>query len=171
VRSFMLDMYPATLATNSEADPFENCCYFDTDYGSMPSEFPPYEFTYGGLRQRLTNQALMMNKSPLVRMAPDVRYLVNNHYHTHLKTADITTALLHYKFAGAIEERLWEAIERKEHVMRARFYKTLDESLQMVDRDNPFLTEFSRQLKSVSDLEAENLITTSPDWESFGRDD
>ena len=166
-RSLMLDMYPKQLETGTDTDPFKACCYFDVDYHRMRSEFPPYEFVQGGLRQRMTGRAVMMNKSPLVRMSTDVWYTVNNHYHTHLPVADISTALLHYKFVGNIIGRIDEAIERKEHFMGARFYQQLKDSLNTPERGPSLLSRFSRRYHGPGDLVAHGLMKSSAEWDVF----
>ena len=66
-----------------------------------------------------------MQKTPLVRMAAEVRYLECNHSTIHLPVADISGALLHHKFAGDLKHRLDEAIARKEHFAGAISYRRL----------------------------------------------
>src|SRR6185503_20551743 len=85
--------------------------YFDTDYRFARSELPPYTMIQGGIRQRMTRLALVMTKTPLVRVSPDFRYTECNHFTTHLPVADVTAALLHYKFVGDVAKRLEEAID------------------------------------------------------------
>ena len=167
VRSLMLDMYPGQLEAETGTDPFKACCYFDIDYHCMRSEFPPYEFMQGGLRQRMTGRAVMMNKSPLARMSADVWYTVNNHYHTHLPVADISTALLHYKFVGNITGRIDEAIERKEHAMGARFYRLLRDGLNTHERGSSLLSRFSHRYNGPGDLVAHGLMESSAEWDDF----
>ena len=167
VRSLMLDMYPGQLQAETGTDPFDACCYFDVDYHCMRSEFPPYEFMQGGLRQRMTGRAVMMNKSPLVRMSADVWYTVNNHYHTHLPVADISTALLHYKFVGNITGRIDEAIERKEHAMGARFYRLLRDGLNTPEQGPSLLSRFSHRYNGPGDLVAHGLMKSSAEWDEF----
>lgn len=163
----MVDMYPSALDPSSGGDPFAQSCYFDSDYHTMPVEFPPYLLVQGGLRARLSGRSLMMNKAPLVKMQSDTCYILNNHYHTHLPVADISCAVLHYKFVGDILARIDEAIERKEHFMGSRFYKALRGPLEQADGSQGFLSRFSVQYTSPRSLVEHDLMQSSAKWQSF----
>jgi hypothetical protein len=160
----MVDMYPRTLDASGDGNPFEKSRYFDRDYYSMAVEFPPYNLVQGGLRARLSGRSLMMNKAPLIRMAADSCYILNNHYHTHLRVADITCAVLHYKFVGDILSRIDEAIERREHFMGARFYKALRDPLDQNSEDSGFLSPFTVEYAGPQSLVEAGLMQTSPNW-------
>ena len=125
----MLDIYPDRLDPDPGGDPFAASRYIDTDYVFNRNELPPYVFIQGGVRARLTGRSLLMTKAPLVKVTADLAYLDNNHTHTHLPVADITCAVLHYKFIGDLRGRIDEAIDRGEHFLGARFYRALKRGL------------------------------------------
>lgn len=144
VPAIELDMYPERL-DGRPADPFAASCYFDVDYVAVRSELPPYTMIQGGIRERLTGIALAMQKTPLVRMAAEVRYLECNHSTIHLPVADISGALLHHKFAGDLKHRLDEAIARKEHFAGAISYRRLQGALGTAGFSQSLLSVHSRR--------------------------
>jgi hypothetical protein len=160
--SFMLDLF-APRGTKDMSD-FAAHCLFDADYISFPSILPPYRTVQGGARARLTGRHFLITKSPLVRVGPGFRYLENNHTHTHLRAADVTTALLHYKFVGRSRERFAEAIERKEHFMGGRFYKDMLARMRGEGLPRSWRT---RRYKGDAQLTRLGLLETSPAWEAW----
>jgi tetratricopeptide (TPR) repeat protein len=164
VRAIALDMYPESLAIDAEQDPFAASCYFDVDYFAVPAELPPYVVIQGGLRRRLTGLASSLQKSPLVRMAPDVRYIECSHGTTHLPLADVSGAVLHYKFVGDLRRRVGEAVSRGEHASGALSYQRLRDSLGESDWKGPLLSPHSRRYAGTADLLRHGLIVGSPEW-------
>jgi hypothetical protein len=159
-----LDMYPERLETDAKTDPFAASCYFDVDYVTVPSELPPYVVVQGGLRRRLTGLASSMQKSPLVRMAPDVRYLECSHGTTHLPVADVTGAILHYKFVGDMKRRVSEAVSRGEHFGQAISYRKLNDSLDESGWRGSLLSSHSRRYEGAASLLKAGLMASSPEW-------
>jgi hypothetical protein len=166
VPAIELDMYPERLDGPSDADPFSASCYFDLDYVTTQTELPPYVMIQGGIRQRLTGLALSMQKSPLVRMAPDVRYIECNHSTTHLPVADISGALLHYKFVGDMKRRLEQAISRGEHFGGAISYRRLDRAVGSSSWSKSLLSPHSRRYGGTASLLRHGLIQSSGPWEA-----
>jgi hypothetical protein len=171
VAAVELDMYPERLDGPVGSDPFAENCYFDTDYFTTLSEIPPYVMIQGGIRQRMTGLALSMHKSPLVRVTPDVRYIECNHNTTHLPVADVTAALLHYKFVGDMARRLGEAIDRGEYFGGAISYRRLSAAARDHGWSESLLSTFSRRYDGASSIEAAGLIRGSPAWDAFTRRD
>ncbi|NKX44005.1 glycosyltransferase family 2 protein [Roseicyclus persicicus] len=170
----MIDIYPADLASAAAeaaggGDPFAASRYVDRDYSFLPCETPPYVFVQGGLRSRLTGRSLMMTKAPLIRMAPDVAYLVTNHQHTHLPLSSVRVGLLHYKFVGDIRARLAEAIDRQEHFMGARFYRALAAPVEAgaAGAGGGFLSPWSVPCEGPRTLVDLGLIASSPGWDGW----
>ena len=121
----------------------------------------------GGIRQRLTGLALSMQKSPLVRVAPDVRYVECNHCTTHLPVADLSGALLHYKFVGDIKRRIEGAISRAEHFAGAISYRRLDSVIGLNGWGESLLSRHSRLYDGPHALESHGLINSSPLWDAY----
>lgn len=162
-----LDMYPDRLASRPDIGPFEASCYFDTDYEWVRSELPPYVMIRGGLRARLTGLAVLMQKSPLIRMASDVRYVECNHATTHLPVADITGALLHYKFVGDMRKRVEEAISRAEHFAGAIFYRQLNGAVSSFGWSRSLLSQHSQRYEGTESLALCGLIKGSSRWDGY----
>ena len=167
VPAIEVDMYPEHLDAGAGRDPFQSSCYFDTDYVAIPSELPPYVMIQGGIRQRLTGLALSMQKSPLVRMAPDVRYVECNHGTTHLQEADVSGALLHYKFVGDMKRRIEGAVSRAEHFAGAISYRRLGSAFGQNGWDGSLLSRHSRHYDSPNTLESHGLINSSSLWDAY----
>jgi len=167
VPAIELDMYPEYLADRPDVDPFVASCYFDVDYVVTESEMPPYVMIQGGLRQRLTGLPLSMQKSPLVLMAPDVRYIECNHSTTHLPVADLSGALLHYKFVGDIRRRVDDAISRAEHFAGAISYRRLDRAVGALGEAKSLLSHYSCRYAGPVSLLQHGLINTSAGWSAY----
>jgi hypothetical protein len=173
IPSVMLDIYPESLLTEASADPFAQSCFIDTDYRFVRNELPPYTFIQGGIRARMSGRSLLMTKAPLVKMTQDLAYIANNHQHTHLPIADISSALLHYKFIGNFSGRVDEAILRNEHFMGARFYRALRSALQEneTNAQRRLTSEFSVKYTGSEQLQALGLLNSSNNWEKFDKRD
>lgn len=163
VRAIAVDMYPETLDATTATDPFAASCYYDTDYVEIPCELPPYVIVQGGVRRRLTRFPAALQKSPLVRMAPDVRYIECSHATTHLPIADVSGALLHYKFVGDLKRRLGEAVTRGEHASQSIFYRRLENSLEARRWQGSLLSPHSRRYDGPDDFVRHGLMSTG-DW-------
>jgi hypothetical protein len=161
-----VDMYPENL-DGPAAGLFTAHRYFDTDYRSIRSEIPPYVLIRGGVRRRMTGLTQTMTKAPLIRMSSDFRYIECNHYTTHLPVADVTGALLHYKFVGDIAGRLNEAIDRGVHFGGALAYRRLRSAAEERGWEASLLSDSSRTFEGARSLEAAGILQTSGAWESF----
>ena len=167
VPAIEVDMYPECMETDRSLDAFEASRYFDVDYVVVEAELPPYVVIQGGIRGRLTGLPLSMQKSPLIRMASDVRYFECNHSTTHLPMADVSGALLHYKFVGDMKRRIAQAVARGEHFAGAITYRRLNRAVGAMDRSNSLLSDYSRRYGKAADLELHGLIKGSPQWGAY----
>jgi hypothetical protein len=165
VRGFSVDIYPESLETVGGADPFAASCHFDVDYIAAASELPPYTIVQGGLRRRMTGLGSSLQKTPLVKMAADVRYLECNHGTTHLPFADLSGALLHYKFVGDLRRRVREAVAREEHFAQSLLYRRLDNSLNGADWKGSLLSAHSRRYETPADLVRHSLMAGNVAWD------
>ena len=143
---------------------FEASKFIDTNYVFEKSEFPPYYFIKGGVRARLTNKNVLMTKAPLIKVGPETYYIETNHHHTHLEVSKVSGAVLHYKFIGAINNRIEEAIETGEHFMEALLYKALKKPLEEKGR-NSLLGQNSTEYKGTKQLVELGLISSVPEWD------
>lgn len=105
-----------------------------------------------------------MHKSSLVKMAPDVRYLECSHRTTHLPLADVSGAILHYKFIGDLKRRVTEAISRGEHSSEAISYQRLGDSLGASGWSGSLLSPNSRRYEGTASLLRHGLMRSSAEW-------
>ncbi len=104
-----LDMYhpgPLSEAIYTPGRPFLDVCdHFDAENYTLqqPMHFP-HVAVFGGPRQRLfwasgkKGRGPAMRKMPLIRWQPGFKYLHSTHSSTPVRLADVTGALLHFKF-------------------------------------------------------------------------
>lgn len=168
LQAMLLDMYsdrPISETSYSAGEPFFNACpFFDADtYTYAPSH--PVAIR-GGPRQRvfwdgerLAYPAPFLAKVPLVRWRAGLSYEASTHEISNTTTAEMTGALLHFKFFDDFPARASIEAERKEHFREARQYVAYDHAMCR----NPRLTlhhersvryENSRQLISLGLLRA-----------------
>jgi hypothetical protein len=168
VRALALDMYPESLEAVGAADPFAASCFFDVDYLTVPSELPPYVMIQGGLRRRLTSLASSLQKTPLVKLGADVRYIDCNHGTTHLPVADVSGALLHFKFVGDLRRRIGEAVSRGEHFGQSLSYQRLDHSLRQSGWKGSLRSSHSRRYEAPASLLEHGVMASSAAWDAWG---
>jgi len=106
----MVDMYSDRPLAQTVLAPggslLETCPFFDREpYRLFRHEVFPHAMAFGGPRARLFNERLsgerrppQISKVPLVRWRADTRYLASTHHMTPTPLAQITGALLHFKF-------------------------------------------------------------------------
>lgn len=167
LHSAAIDMYPAEFSGERGLTSISQCTQFDADYTSIRSEMPPYFLTQGGIRQRMTGLALSVNKAPLVRMEPHVYYINGNHNTTHLPVADVTAALLHYKFVGDVKKEIQKTVARGAHFAGAVSYRQLQASLDELGWHQSLVSDHSRLFEGATSLEHQGLMKTSESWEHF----
>jgi hypothetical protein len=96
VRGYMLDLFAPRLVDDSgAAPPFAEQRFYDDDYYTFGLDRPPYLSPGGGVRARLFEAKEYLHKVPLWRL--DAGRIVNSHETTHMRFADVSAALLHYK--------------------------------------------------------------------------
>ncbi len=167
LRGAAVDMYPADLSGESGITSIADCTHFDADYAPIRSEMPPYYTVQGGVRKRMTGLALSVNKAPLIRMDPHVFYTNGSHNTTHLPVADVTVALLHYKFVGDVRDEIRKTVTRGTHAAGAVSYRRLQASFEKSGWDHSLLSEHSRRFEGPSSLEHHGLMKASKIWEEF----
>ena len=110
-----LDMYgsgPLVEAIYEPGTPFlQTCPWFDGNgYICRRSERFPFMQIFGGPRQRMfwenggAGNGPSMRKVPLVKWHEDMEYIFSTHSLTPLRLADVTGALLHFKFFSSFAD-------------------------------------------------------------------
>lgn len=167
VPALTIDVYPDRLDSADADDSFRKDCYFDDDYVIVRSELPPYMTAQGGVRQRISDVLLSLQKVPLVRASTDLRYIEGSHTVTHAPAADVLAGLLHYKLVGDARRRTLEAITRGEHFSGAAFYRRFDEALGAYGWQTSLLGPHSHKYEGPQSLVAHGLMRTSKAWDGY----
>jgi predicted Zn-dependent protease len=174
MRGYMLDVFPRRLiGENGEPAPFSDYRYYDDDYFPIGLERPPYLHPNGGVRARLFEAKEFLHKTPMWRL--DAGKLINSHETTHLKFADVSATLLHYKLmnvalrgreAGAQRAGagFLEADADVEAIRRHARYAARLERLWRADLVKPGL---SRELADSLTLAERGLMDVSRDYREW----
>jgi hypothetical protein len=170
VPSFLLDMYgerPIEETICTPGTPFLDVCpYFDRDsYEWEPGPHGPVP-ARGGPRQRVfwalgapPRPAPFLPKIPFVKWRADLAYVTSTHLLESVRTSELSSVLLHFKFFADFGRRAAEETERREHWQQAGQYAVYDR----VMRERPRLQlmyagsvryENSRQLVALGLMRA-----------------
>jgi hypothetical protein len=127
-----LDMYsagPLSDAVYSAGQPFlEVCDHFDVaSYALRQPMYFPQVAVFGGPRQRIfweegkAGNGPSMRKMPLVRWRTGFKYLYSTHSSSPIRLADITGALLHFKFFSSFSSFAERELARGDRVQTADY--------------------------------------------------
>jgi tetratricopeptide (TPR) repeat protein len=169
VRGYMLDVFPARLiGADGRPAPLSEYRWFDDDYYLFGQPRPPYLQPGGGVRARLFEAKEFLHKIPLWRL--DAGKLLSSHETTHLRFADVSAALKHYKLMNvALRGRgvtpqqagrlFLEADSDTDAIRRHVRYAARLDRLWNADLVEPGL---SREIGDSLDMTARGLMTASP---------
>ncbi len=131
LNTMLLDMYAGGAISSTSYSPGEPflaaCPFFDPDsYATSPSQPVPFR---GGPRERAFWQgydrqhpAPFLPKVPLVKWQAGRVYEASTHVISNIAPAELTGALLHFKFFGDFSARVALEAQRGEHFEGARQY-------------------------------------------------
>jgi hypothetical protein len=177
VRGYMLDVFPQRLLDDSgQPLPLAEYRFYDEDYYLFGLERPPYLHPGGGVRARLFEAKEYLHKTPIWRL--DAGVLINSHETTHLRFADVSTALLHYKMmnvalrgrdatSGHGGSAFLEADADVEAIRRHSRYAARLLKLWRADLIKPGV---SRELNGSLDLAKRGLIDISERYRAWIRE-
>ena len=151
----LLDMYSKLplkeISYHAGEDPLLNCPYFDplsnlynrhvTFISADGENSSCLKLTYGGMRKRVFGISPCLTKFPLFKYSASICYgnKIPNWYGSHsivgAQIANVSGALLHFKYLGDFEYRVEEEFKRKAHISRIGYYKSYYAKL----RQNPLL--------------------------------
>ena len=176
LRGYMLDVFPERLiGADGRPTPLSRYRWYDDDYYLFGLPRPPYLQPGGGVRARLFDAKEFLHKVPLWRL--DAGKLLSSHETTHLRFADVTGALLHYKLmnvalrgrdatperAGAV---FLEADSDIDAIRRHVRYAARLDRLWSADLVAPGV---SRQIGDSLDMTARGLMEASPEYREWLR--
>ena len=174
VRGYMLDVFPRRLiGEDGEPTPFADYRYYDDDYVLFGQERPPYLQPSGGVRARLFEAKEFLHKTPMWRL--DAGLLINSHETTHLKFADVSAALLHYKMMNvtlrgrnaAAEAAGTAYVEADSSVDAMRRHSRYAARLAPLWRADLAATGVTRELEPSLALAERGLMDISPDFREW----
>lgn len=121
--------------------------------------------TFGGIRRQVFgSDGLLQTKHPLLRADEEVGvYTHDGHFATGAPVADVSAALLHYKFLGTLRQQAEENLRLGQHSRGSRHYK----GFHRVLTENPGLClkrETARELESVDELVEAGFLSVSDDY-------
>jgi hypothetical protein len=174
--AFLLDMYaagPIRESTYTRGRPFlETCSYFDRDSYVWEPEHEVYRHVpcRGGPRARLfwsgrnrDRPSPFLPKIPLVRWRKGLAYSASTHVLAGAHLADITGALLHFKFFADFGERAGLESRRAQHWESGGEYKVYDEVLESTPALDA-LYEGSERYTSSQQLVTLGLVRMPSDY-------
>jgi len=172
VFAVMLDMYSDKPLAETAHPPggslIETCPFFDRRPYSMTAfeRFPGMQIR-GGVRQRLLRERLgregpLVSKTPLVRWSDGVRF-ADAHYVTMAPVADVTGALLHFKFLSDFHAKAEAEAARGEHWNNASEYRAYLALMQT--GLTTLMSDVSARYEDSAQLVRMNLMRTSEGWE------
>jgi hypothetical protein len=161
----LLDMYPQGSLKNSDyaanLDPLSCAKWFDqTGY------LRPRVRYYGGMRKRVFGIEPCLTKYPLLRYGKDNIPADGMHNVTTAKIADVTGALLHFKYLQDFHERVVEEAKREQHWNQASEYKAY---ARAVESDPNFSLDYeeSTEYGDWHTLEGKELIQVPSRFKKF----
>lgn len=139
----MLDMYADGPVDEAHYEPgcslIETFPYFDSSgYVWRDAGKFPYVKVQGGCRARAfyatPSAGPILQKVPLIRWAPDIKYTSSKHTAFPCRLADLSGALLHFKYLPAFAAHVQAEVARGQHYMGATEYRTY---LRRLDAGSP----------------------------------
>ena len=171
VFTLLLDMYPDGPLADVEYTPGESLVsafpLFDpSGYAAGPRSGSPPITVWGGVRRRVfagddeDRRLLNLRKTPLIRWREGIAYTSSTHAHSPIRLADITGALLHFKFMADFADFVADELARSERPAQVDDYS----SYARVTAENPDLAmanEQSCRYESTAQLVELGLMKSS----------
>ena len=164
VGGFMLDMHPESPEAAEGFAPgdelLEHNPWFTNQYRLSPSATSPYTDVCGGFRAAVLGMRRQLRKAPLIKAAPHLR-LLWNHETTPAVVSSVSSALLHFKFAGDPGKRATEEVAWS----RWRYFANRQQQLVRAHEGlDCYLTDSAVRYESPEQLIALGLVNDSAEW-------
>lgn len=172
--AFMLDLYPSRpvseLAVAPGESPFRSCRHFDPDgYVVLDRSDFPFRTVWGGAAARVLHRRRrlgpMLQKVPLVRWNPELRYTSNTHLLYPVRLAEETGVLLHFKYLNNFADRVRTEAARRQYWAGGRVYA--DFARHLARGDGCFLHPGSTELTGTAQLVELGLMQSTPAFDRF----
>jgi hypothetical protein len=165
-----LDMYSSKPLSEAICEPgkpfFEICDHFEIDSYTVrrPASFPLLQIQ-GGPRQRIFWQegksglGPSMRKTPLVKWQRGFRYIFSTHSSSPIRLADVTGALLHFKFFSSFKSMAEREVLRGDRVQKDDYAKY---ARLVKEQDVSFITEKSIKYNNSLTLVEHGVMVAPP---------
>ncbi len=156
----------------------ERCRWYDnTDLGAAPYypfdnrvSNPAIRFHYGGVRKSVFGVDAFLTKHPLLRRGGGaLPSVTSSHYCHRARVADVSCALLHFKFDRDFPRRCREAARTGSYFGGSQEYKAYLRWLEE-EPDPRLYTDRCRRLDGVDQLVDEGFLEVSEDYLSYIRE-
>ena len=173
----MLDLYAAIPLDAVRYRPGQSLIeafpWFDaTGYVRRDSNDFPYFRLHGGARARLFHAhpaaGPVLQKVPLIRWRPEIKYTSSKHTAFPCRLADVTGALLHFKYLPDFASQVRVEVARGQHYLGAREYRAYQRRLDEGGALSP-MGPASQRYRDTRQLVELGLIKSSPAYESHVR--
>ncbi|MGD9511560.1 MAG: tetratricopeptide repeat protein [Geminicoccaceae bacterium] len=173
----MLDLYAAAPLDCLRYRPgdslIEAFSWFDaTGYVRRDSNDFPYFRLHGGTRARLFHAHAaagpVLQKVPLIRWQRGIKYTSSKHTAFPCRLADISGALLHFKYLPDFADQVRAEVARGQHYLGAKEYRVYQRRLEAGAALNP-MGSCSQRYRDSRQLVELGLIATSRAYEGHVR--
>ncbi len=131
-------------------------------HNKLPNE--QLEFLFGGIRNKMFSERCCLTKHPLVFLDPEVEPGVHPHFSAHLRVADFSALLRHYKFSDNL-------IQRDMNSVTGGVLSHGEDRLRMsVVQQNADLSLFTPQALTFTGIQAlydQGFLIQSPRYSAF----
>ncbi|MEK0085615.1 tetratricopeptide repeat protein [Benzoatithermus flavus] len=174
----MLDMYADTPLDAVVYEPGQSLIeafpWFDaTGYVRCDSNDFPYFRRHGGCRARVfhetPNAGPVLQKVPLIRWAPDIKYTSSKHTAFPCRLADVSGALLHFKYLPDFAASVRTEVARGQHYLGGKEYRVYLRRLE-AGESLSLMGPPSCRYRDSGQLVELGLIQTSSRFEAHVRD-
>ena len=124
----------------------------------------PYFRLHGGARARVFHGHAaarpVLQKVPLIRWRPEIKYTSSKHTAFPCRLAEVTGALLHFKYLPGFASQVGAEVARGQHYLGAKEYRAYQRQLELAE-DLTLMAPASRRYRGSRQLLELGLITTS----------
>jgi hypothetical protein len=171
--SILVEMYSrAPFAKNlyrPNQDPLEVCAYLDADnyaHSRVRALGQTRLHVTGGMRQRVFGTDACLNKYALLKWTGGLKAYQGMHWIDHAAVADVSGAVLHFKYFSDFADRVREEVARKQHWSDAAEYREYLGALARVPDLCPHY-DGSVRFTDSSQLTALGIAHSSPAFDEF----
>lgn len=174
----MLDLYSESPLDEVRYEPGQSLIdafpWFDgSGYVRRDSNDFPYFRLHGGCRARVFYEHAaagpVLQKVPLIRWRPEIKYTSSKHTAFPCRLADVSGALLHFKYLPEFAAQVRAEVSRGQHFLGAKEYRAYQRRLEHGE-DLSLIAAASQRYRDSMQLVELGLMQTSTPFESYVRE-